>query len=69
VTACRPMAPHYVETLRAWHRRFTASEHVIAGLGFDQVFLRMWHFYLAYCEAGFRTGLVDVGQYLLERDG
>jgi cyclopropane-fatty-acyl-phospholipid synthase len=27
----------------------------------------MWQFYLAYCEAGFRTGLVDVGQYLLER--
>lgn len=69
VTGFRPMAPHYAETLRAWHRRFTASEHLIAGLGFDQVFLRMWHFYLAYCEAGFRTGLVDVGQYLLERDG
>ena len=67
VTSVRPMAAHYVRTLQAWRARFGAAHDVLAALGFDEVFCRMWQFYLAYCEAGFRTGLVDVGQYLLER--
>jgi cyclopropane-fatty-acyl-phospholipid synthase len=67
VVSSRPMAPHYAATLRAWRTRFSAAQEAIIALGFDEVFCRMWEFYLAYCEAGFRTGLVDVGQYLLER--
>jgi cyclopropane-fatty-acyl-phospholipid synthase len=67
VTSVRPMAAHYVQTLQAWHTQFRAAQDAITGLGFDTAFCRMWQFYLAYCEAGFRTGLVDVGQYLLER--
>jgi cyclopropane-fatty-acyl-phospholipid synthase len=67
VASVRPMAAHYVQTLRAWRTRFSAAYDAITALGFDEVFCRMWQFYLAYCEAGFRTGLVDVGQYLLER--
>ena len=67
VASVRPMAPHYARTLRAWHARFSAAHEAIIALGFDDVFCRMWEFYLAYCEAGFLTGLVDVGQYLLER--
>jgi cyclopropane-fatty-acyl-phospholipid synthase len=63
----RPMAAHYAETLRSWQERFTANAAVVDRLGFDLVFRRMWCFYLAYCEAGFRTGLVNVGQYLLTR--
>jgi cyclopropane-fatty-acyl-phospholipid synthase len=67
VTSVRPMTAHYARTLRAWRERFTAAHDDIIGLGFDEVFCRMWQFYLAYCEAGFRAKLVDVGQYLLER--
>lgn len=67
VASIRPMAAHYARTLRAWRAQFSAAHDTITTLGFDEVFCRMWQFYLAYCEAGFRTGLVDVGQYLLER--
>jgi cyclopropane-fatty-acyl-phospholipid synthase len=67
VASVRPMAAHYARTLQAWHERFNAAHDTIIGLGFDETFCRMWQFYLAYCEAGFRTGLVNVGQYLLER--
>jgi cyclopropane-fatty-acyl-phospholipid synthase len=67
VASIRPMAAHYARTLRAWRAQFSAAHDTITGLGFDEIFCRMWQFYLAYCEAGFRTGLVDVGQYLLER--
>jgi len=67
VASVRPMAAHYARTLRAWRARFSAAHDAIVALGFDEVFCRMWQFYLAYCEAGFRTGLVDVGQYMLER--
>jgi cyclopropane-fatty-acyl-phospholipid synthase len=67
VASIRPMAAHYARTLRAWRAQFSAAHDTITALGFDEIFCRMWQFYLAYCEAGFRTGLVDVGQYLLER--
>jgi cyclopropane-fatty-acyl-phospholipid synthase len=58
---------HYAETLRRWRDRFEAQESVIARLGFDETFRRMWSFYLAYCEAGFRTGYLDVGQFTLTK--
>lgn len=44
---------HYAETLREWRRRFNASEDTVRSLGFDDVFLRVWNYYLTYCEAGF----------------
>lgn len=53
---------HYATTLRHWDEQVRASHHAIQGLGFDERFLRMWHYYLAYCHAGFITGHVDVMQ-------
>lgn len=44
---------HYAETLREWRRRFNESEDKVRALGFDDVFLRVWNYYLTYCEAGF----------------
>lgn len=44
---------HYAQTLAEWRRRFNASEAVVRQLGFDDVFLRCWNYYLTYCEAGF----------------
>ncbi|MCG6498398.1 cyclopropane-fatty-acyl-phospholipid synthase family protein [Kitasatospora sp. A2-31] len=68
VTGARAWGPHYAETLRLWRERFTAQERDVAALGFDQVFRRMWELYLAYSEAGFRTGYLDVRQILLTRE-
>lgn len=57
----------YAETLRRWRARFDAATARLAELGFDATFRRMWHFYLAYCEAGFRSGYLDVQQLVLTR--
>jgi cyclopropane-fatty-acyl-phospholipid synthase len=66
-TTVTPMGQHYAHTLRLWRERFVKSREVVAGLGFDARFHRMWEFYLAYCEAGFRTGYLDVAQLHLRR--
>ena len=53
-----------------WNGRLTRFEDqdvAVAALGFDERFKRMWRFYLAYCEAGFRTRRTDVGQWALAR--
>ncbi|MET8212784.1 class I SAM-dependent methyltransferase [Streptomyces sp. NPDC005373] len=60
---------HYAETLRLWRERFTERADEVEGLGFDDTFRRMWTFYLAYSEAGFRAGYLDVQQYLFTKDG
>lgn len=57
----------YAETLAEWRRRFHARWPEIAAQGFDDRFRRLWDYYLAYCEAGFREGAVDVGLYTLTR--
>ena len=61
------MGQHYAHTLRLWREKFLANWDAIAPLGFDDQFRRMWEFYLAYCEAGFRTGYLDVSQIRMER--
>ncbi|HEY7047381.1 MAG TPA: cyclopropane-fatty-acyl-phospholipid synthase family protein [Jatrophihabitantaceae bacterium] len=60
---------HYAETLRRWRARFEARATELARLGFDETFRRMWSFYLAYSEAGFRTGYLDVDQITLAKPG
>ncbi|KAA6215842.1 SAM-dependent methyltransferase [Streptomyces filamentosus] len=58
----RGYGDHYAETLRQWRARFLREEAAVAALGFDGVFRRMWEFYLAWSEAGFRSGYLDVRQ-------
>jgi len=58
---------HYAETLRRWRRQFNASWPQISRLGFDETFRRKWEFYLAYCEAGFDAGYLDVAQVRFRR--
>lgn len=60
-------AASYARTLGLWQERFQAAWPRIAAMGFDRRFKRMWEYYLAYCEAGFRAGTLDVGLYRLER--
>ena len=52
----------YADTLAEWARRFEAAWEDIRHLGFDERFRKLWHFYLSYCEAGFRTERTDVVQ-------
>ena len=56
----------YADTLAEWRRRFDAAWPQILRQGFDPDFRRLWDYYLSYCEAGFRTGTIDVGLYVLE---
>jgi cyclopropane-fatty-acyl-phospholipid synthase len=58
---------HYAETLRQWDDAFLAASEAVLALGFDDRFLRMWHFYLEYSRAGFASGYLDVNQLTLTR--
>lgn len=57
----------YARTLNAWLQSFRHAWSELLPLGFDERFRRMWEFYLAYCEAGFRTGRVNVAQFALSK--
>jgi len=57
--------PSYGYTLERWRMRFDQVYRDVNALGFDERFLRMWRYYLSYCETGFRIGRTDVGQLLL----
>jgi len=63
------LGAHYARTLERWHRRVVNARVDIRALGFDERFLRMWRYYLAYCRAGFVTGRVDLLQALLVKPG
>jgi cyclopropane-fatty-acyl-phospholipid synthase len=55
----------YARTLRLWREQFMARKADVLALGFDERFVRLWEFYLAYCEAAFAEGNTDVVQYTL----
>jgi cyclopropane-fatty-acyl-phospholipid synthase len=57
---------HYAQTLAEWHRRVWQARERIQQM-FDARFLRMWRYYLGYCEAGFRLGRIDLMQVTLHK--
>jgi cyclopropane-fatty-acyl-phospholipid synthase len=59
--------PDYAETLRRWRDAFMRRLPEVRALGFDDRFVRLWEFYLAYCEAAFEHGNTDVVQFTLRR--
>lgn len=64
---CR-FGAHYAETLRLWHEEFRSNGTIPpTASATPKMFQRMWEFYLAYCEAGFRSGQLDVQQILIEK--
>jgi cyclopropane-fatty-acyl-phospholipid synthase len=67
ITAREPLGAHYARTLRHWRERFLRRWPEVANLGFDDVFRRMWVFYLSYFEAGFRADYLDVWQLRMDR--
>lgn len=60
---------HYARTLACWRERFWQKIDQVRALGFDDRFIRMWHYYLCYCEAGFLENQIGVSQIMLARPG
>jgi cyclopropane-fatty-acyl-phospholipid synthase len=63
------IGPHYATTLRRWHDRFFARIEEVRELGYSETFIRMWQFYLCYCEAAFTERAIGDVQMLIMRPG
>lgn len=59
---------HYADTLADWAAAFESETPWLEAHGYDERFRRMWRYYLAFCEAGFRDGRIDVVQFCLARE-
>lgn len=66
VTKTFAFGQDYARTLAEWAKTFEQQKSTIDALGFDERFQRMWRFYLAYCEAGFAQGDINVMQFTLQ---
>ncbi len=62
------MGRHYAQTLRLWDETFAQRREEVLALGFDETFLRMWHFYLEYSRAGFASDYLDVNQLVWTKE-
>jgi cyclopropane-fatty-acyl-phospholipid synthase len=63
------IGPHYATTLRLWRENFLRNREAIRALGYPETFLRMWEFYLCYCEGGFMERVISDAQLLFARPG
>ena len=61
--------PSYARTLRDWRQRFESRRDEVRAQGFDERFMRMWRFYLAYCEGGFLERSIGVAHLLFAKPG
>jgi cyclopropane-fatty-acyl-phospholipid synthase len=59
------IGPHYATTLKHWRERFMAKLDAVRALGYPEEFIRMWEYYLCYCEGGFRERAIGTAQVLL----
>jgi cyclopropane-fatty-acyl-phospholipid synthase len=69
LTHLEDLTPHYAETLRRWRSRMFENLPRMRDLGLDDRFLRMWEFYLCYCEGGFEERSIGLVQAVLEKPG
>ena len=60
-------APHYAETLRRWRRAFNERLDQVRGLGYPKEFIRLWNYYLCYCEAAFEERHIGVLQLQFDK--
>jgi cyclopropane-fatty-acyl-phospholipid synthase len=61
------ITPHYARTLDEWRRRFFANIDAVRTLGFSDTFIRMWEYYLCYCEGGFAERYIGDVQLILAK--
>ncbi|KAA9134197.1 class I SAM-dependent methyltransferase [Marinihelvus fidelis] len=60
---------HYAETLRHWRERFEAKLDAVRGLGYSETFIRMWRYYLCYCEGAFRERAISDVHLVFDKTG
>ena len=60
---------HYARTLADWRTRFLANLDAVRAQGYDETFVRMWDYYLCYCEGGFRERVIGTRQVLMAKPG
>ncbi|MDW5376148.1 cyclopropane-fatty-acyl-phospholipid synthase family protein [Halomonas sp. HP20-15] len=63
------IGPHYARTLREWRKRFEANLETVRRLGYEERFIRLWRYYLCYCEGGFLERSIGTCQLLLAKPG
>ncbi|WED22727.1 cyclopropane-fatty-acyl-phospholipid synthase family protein [Vibrio sp. JC009] len=68
-TNVKDIGQDYASTLSEWHTRFTGSVHQVRQLGYDERFIRMWRYYLSYCEGGFLAKSISTVQLTLRKAG
>ena len=69
IVALEDIGPHYATTLSRWRTNFHANLEAVRAQGYPESFIRMWEFYLCYCEAGFAERQLGDVQMLLSREG
>jgi cyclopropane-fatty-acyl-phospholipid synthase len=69
MTGMEDIGIHYANTLEEWRRRFHAASGDVSSLGFDEPFMRMWDYYLCYCEGAFRERYISAAQLVLAKAG
>jgi cyclopropane-fatty-acyl-phospholipid synthase len=65
----RDITQDYANTLNAWHESFLNKLEAVQGMGFDDRFIRMWRYYLSYCEGGFRERIIGTYQITMTKPG
>jgi len=65
----RDITQDYANTLEAWHHAFLEQLDKVRDMGFDNRFIRMWRFYLSYCEGGFRERIIGTFQITMAKPG
>jgi cyclopropane-fatty-acyl-phospholipid synthase len=61
------ITPHYATTLRMWRERFFSNIERVRAMGYPETFIRMWDFYLSYCEAGFKERYIGDVQMIFTK--
>ena len=69
LTGLEDIGLHYAHTLEEWRKRFQAAAADVRSLGFDEQFMRMWNYYLCYCEGAFRERYISTVQLVLAKVG
>jgi len=69
MTQLRDITQDYARTLEAWHHSFLGQLDKVREMGFDDRFIRMWRFYLSYCEGGFRERIIGTFQITMVKPG
>ena len=69
MTQLRDITLDYAKTLQAWHESFLEQLEKVREMGFDERFVRMWRFYLSYCEGGFRERIIGTVQITMAKPG